>query len=395
MRFEFATASRILFGGGRIDEIGALAADLGRRAFVVVDAAALRPDGEKPPRAAHLLDRLRASGVDSVSYPVAGEPTTDTVREGVERARDAACELAIAFGGGSTIDAGKAIAALLTNAGDVLDYLEVVGRDRALTQPSAPLIAVPTTAGTGAEVTRNAVMKAPEHGVKVSLRSATMLPRVALVDPELTHSVPPDVTASTGLDALTQAIEPFVSNAANPMTDALSREAMARAARSLRRAFANGADSAAREDMAIVSLFGGLALANAKLGAVHGIAGPLGGMFPAPHGAVCACLLPHVVAANVQALRSRAPEHPALERYGEVARILTGNAQAASDDGVAWLRDLCRDLRIPSLGAYGVTKAEEAVLVEKSLAASSMRGNPIELTRDELHDVLEKARSDP
>jgi alcohol dehydrogenase class IV len=234
----------------------------------------------------------------------------------------------IGLGGGSVLDAAKAIAALMTNGGHPLDYLEVVGRGQALRVPAAAMIAIPTTAGTGTEVTRNAVLGSPEHHVKVSLRSPLMLPRLALVDPELTYDLPPALTASTGLDALTQLLEPFVSHQGNPMTDALCREGLRRAAQALPRVFANGQDRAAREDMALASLFGGLALANAKLGAVHGLAAPIGGMFPAPHGAVCAALLPHVMAINVRALRDRQPDAEALRRYDQAAQLLTGNAAA-------------------------------------------------------------------
>ena len=317
MVFEFATPPRIIFGAGKLREIGPLAAALGRRALVVT--------GSTSARAAPLLEMLAAAGVACASFPVSGEPTTDLVRQGVRQARDAGCDMVIGIGGGSVIDAGKAIAALLTNAGDPLDYLEVIGRGLALTQPAAPCIAVPTTAGAGAEVTRNAVLASPEHRVKVSLRSPLILPRLALVDPELTYDMPPAVTASTGLDALTQLIEPFVSRRANPLTDAFCQQGMTRAARSLPRAFRDGRDVQAREDMALASLCGGLALANAGLGTAHGFAGPVGGMFPAAHGAVCAALLPHVMSINVQALNARQPESEALGRYDEVARILTAD----------------------------------------------------------------------
>jgi len=382
-RFEFATATRIIFGAGTLPEVGPLAAEMGRRALVVT--------GRTTARAAPLLDALAAQGIDYVTFTVAGEPTTGVARLGAQRAREADCDLVIGFGGGSVLDAGKAIAALLTNGGDPLDYLEVIGRGRPLTRPSAPYVAIPTTAGTGAEVTRNAVLASPEHRVKVSLRSPLMLPRLALIDAELTHSLPPEVTASTGLDALTQVMEPYVSNRANPLTDALCREGLRRVARSLRRAYERGDDAAAREDMALASLFGGLALANAKLGAVHGFAGPLGGMFPAPHGAVCACLLPHVMAVNVQALRERLPGSEALRRYDEIARILTGRASATADDGVAWVQELCEALQVPSLASYGVTAEDLPVLLEKASAASSMQGNPIRLTAGEMQEILTRA----
>jgi alcohol dehydrogenase class IV len=335
-----------------------------------------------------LLVVLREEGVAAVAYSVFGEPAIETVENGAALARREKCDLVISFGGGSLLDAGKAIAAMLTNPGELLDYLEVIGRGRTLAQPSAPFIAIPTTAGTGSEVTRNAVLASPEHRVKVSLRSPFMLPRVALVDPELTYDLPPAITASTGLDALTQVIEPYVCSRANPLTDALCVEGIRRAARSLRTACANSRNAAAREDMAVASLFGGLALANAGLGAVHGFAGPLGGMFPAPHGAVCAALLPHVVEANLRALRRRAPNSGALRRYDEVARLITSETDAAADDAVEWLRKLVSDLQIPSLKTYGVTREHTSAIVEKSAKASSMKANPIGLTSEELAEIL-------
>ncbi len=382
-RFEFATATRIVFGAGALGEVGPEARAMGRQALVVT--------GRATERAASLLELLAAQEIDTVSFTVISEPTTDVVRLGTERARESGCDLVIGFGGGSILDTGKAIAALLTNDGDPLDYLEVIGRGQPLSEPPLPYIAIPTTAGTGAEVTRNAVLASPEHRVKVSLRSPLMLPRLALVDPELTYSLPPEVTASTGLDALTQVMEPYVSKRASPMTDALCREGMRRAARSLRRACQQGDDSAAREDMALTSLFGGLALANAQLGAVHGFAGPIGGMFDGAHGAICARLLPYVMEINVRALQQRPGGSPALRRYDEIAHILTGSDSASADAGVAWVQDLCQTLQVPSLASYGMRQEDLPSVVEKSSAASSMRGNPIELTSDELREILERA----
>ena len=312
MRFEFATATRIIFGAGTLREVGPLAREFAPRALVVT--------GADPRRAEPLLALLaRARRLRHHLLRFRGEPELETVRQGVALARRENCGVVISFGGGSALDAGKAIAAMLANPGDLLDYLEVIGRGQALAKPSAPFIAIPTTAGTGSEVTRNAVLASPEHRVKVSLRSPLMLPRVAVVDPELTCDLPPAITASTGLDALTQLIEPYVCSRANPMTDALCVEGIRRAARSLRAAFAEGRNAAARADMAVASLFGGLALANAGLGAVHGFAGPIGGQFPAPHGAVCAALLPQVMEANLRALRQRQPggrHAAALRRSG-------------------------------------------------------------------------------
>jgi len=219
-----------------------------------------------------------------------------------------------------------------------------------------------------------------------------MLPSLAVVDPELTYSVPPAITASTGLDALTQVLEPYVCNQPNPMIDALCREGLGRAARSLRRAYEDGNDADAREDMALVSLFGGLALANAKLGAVHGFAAPLGGMFSAPHGVTCARLLPYVMEANVRALQTRMPDSPALARYDQVAQILTGKATARAADGVLWTQNLCEALNVPPLSGFGLAEEDLPSVVDKARKASSMQGNPIKLSDEELTEILRKAK---
>ncbi len=381
MDFDFATAQRIRFAPGVRAELPAIVAALGRRALVVT--------GSHPARHRELLDGIAHAGVALEVLEVPREPTTGLCSAGVERARDLQAEVVVAIGGGSAIDAGKAVAALLTNGGEPLDYLEVVGRGRSIVRPSAPFVAVPTTAGTGAEVTRNAVLTVEGEHVKVSLRSPHMLPRVALVDPQLTAGVPPAVTASTGLDALTQVLEPFVCNRPSPLTDALCREALPRAARALPRAFAAGGDADAREDMSLVSLIGGLALANARLGAVHGLAGPLGGMTRGPHGALCASLLTAVMVANVRALRARAAGSPALGRYEEVARLVTGNPAARIEDAIEALERLRETLAIPRLAAYGVKASDIPLVAAKGAAASSTKGNPVELTKAELAGILE------
>ena len=383
MNFEFATATRIIFGAGAASQAGAAVKPCGQHALVVT--------GSNPQRAESLLASLSVSGIRSVTFPVAGEPEISTIESGVTFAKSQSCDLVISFGGGSVIDAGKAIAAMMTNEGELLDYLEIIGRGQALKKGSAPFIAIPTTAGTGAEVTRNAVLGSPEHKLKVSLRSPQMLPRVAIVDPELTRDLPPALTASTGLDALTQLIEPFVCLRANPMTDGFCIEGIRRAARSLREAVFNGQNKSAREDMALAGLFGGLALANAGLGAVHGFAGPIGGMLPAPHGAVCATLLPHVMAANLHALRTREPHSEALARYDSIATLLTGDPHATPEAGVDWVRKLVADLPVSKLGAYGLREEHVAELVGKAQNASSMKANPIVLTPEELAQTLRQA----
>jgi alcohol dehydrogenase class IV len=381
--FEFATAGRIRFGDGVLGELPAWVKERGARVLLVV--------GAHPERHAATRAALADAGLDVTLFSVAGEPTTELASRGLACARAANVEVVVGLGGGSVLDAGKAIAALLSNGGAPLDYLEVVGAGQKIARPSLPYAAVPTTAGTGAEVTKNAVLTSREHGVKVSLRSNYMLPSLALVDPQLTHAVPPAVTASTGLDALTQVLEPYVCNQPNALTDGLCRDAMARSARSLRRAFVDGADADARRDLALVSLCGGLALANARLGAVHGLAGPLGGRYVSPHGAVCARLLPFVIDINLAALRRRAPQSPVLERYTEVAQILTGRADARAEDAVGWAQELMTALAIPRLRDYGLQERDFDEVVIQATRASSMKGNPIALTPDELTTVLAQA----
>ncbi len=382
MRFEFAAAGRIIFGPGTRGEVPGLAAELGKKIFVVA--------GSNLKRVSPFLEELKKAGLVSVAFQVANEPTIELVQTGVEAARQARSEAVIGIGGGSVLDTGKAIAALLANGGGPLDYLEVIGLGRKLTEPSYPYIAVPTTAGTGAEVTRNAVLSSPENKVKVSMRSPLILPRLAVVDPALTYTLPPEITASTGLDALTQLLEPFVSRKANPFTDQFCRQGLRLAATSLRRVYENGNDQTAREKMSLASLLGGLALANAGLGAAHGFAGPLGGIIGAPHGALCARLLPPVMEANILALRER-DEGSALARYEEAARILTGKDTARPEDGVAWTKELVAALNVPPLNKYGLKREDIPSVVEKAKKSSSMKGNPVELTEEELLLILTKA----
>jgi alcohol dehydrogenase class IV len=377
--FEFATAGRIVCGSGARRGLGEILAGLGRR-VLVVGGATRRHD-------AWLDPLLAAHGLVRADVAVGGEPTLDLARAGATAARAAGCDVVLGLGGGSALDAAKAIAALATQPGDVLDYLEVIGAGQPLVVPPLPCVAVPTTAGTGSEVTKNAVLGSPEHGAKVSLRSPLMLPRLAVVDPELTLSLPPDVTAATGLDALAQLIEPFVSVKRQPLADAVCREGLTRVAWALRRACADPTCLAAREAMSLASLCGGMALANAGLGAVHGFAGPIGGMFPAPHGAVCAVLLPGVMEANIAAAR-RTGDQDTLARFTEIARLLTADAAAAPDAAAAWVRQLVAELAIPPLAAYGMTAADIPAIVAQARPASSMKGNPVVLSDDDLAAIL-------
>jgi len=378
--FEFATAGRIMVGPGRAEELPGVLAGLGSRVLVVT--------GADPARHNTLLASLdRVAAV----FPVAAEPTVELVRAAVAVARAQGADVIAAIGGGSVIDTGKAVAMLLGNGGDPLDYLEVVGSGQAITRPAVPCVAVPTTAGTGAEVTANAVLAVPSQRVKASLRSPLMIPRVALVDALLTVSCPPPVTAASGLDALTQCLEPFVSVQATPLTDGLAREGLRRAGTGLRAAYANGEDLAARADMAMCSLLGGISLANAKLGAVHGLAGVIGGTADVPHGLACAALLAPVIEANVRAARSSPPGADVLDRYTEAAGLLTRQSDASVEDGLSWIRETLTLLQVPGLAAFGLGPQQADDIAANALVSSSMKGNPVPLSHADLKAIVPQA----
>ncbi len=380
MRVDFATAGRILFGEGVAAEAPGAVRLLGSRALLIT--------GRNTDRVAGLRDAIETAGVAIHTVSLAGEPTVGFIRVATEAAHAFQPNVVVAVGGGSVLDAGKAIAAMLANPGDVLDYLEVIGMGKPLPHSALPVVAIPTTAGTGSEVTRNAVLGSPEHGVKASLRSPGMLPAVAIVDPLLTVDLPAPLTASTGLDALTQLIEPYICSRANPMTDLYCQEGLRHAAKWLRLACQDGGHRKAREGMAWASLLGGLALANAGLGVVHAFASPIGGTFLAPHGAICAALLSHGFRANLEALLREDPQHPWLARFASVAALLTGDADATPEDAVRWIEELVRDLAIPGLSVYGVHAGHAAELAEKALHTSSMKANPVVLSQAQMEAVL-------
>lgn len=372
--FALQLPPRILFGSGAVAELAAAAADYGDPILVVT--------GASPQRFASVLGALGPHDV----VTLAGEPTIDDARKAAELGRACGSQVVIGIGGGSVIDLAKATAMLLGNGGDPLDYLEVVGRGQPITAASVPMIAVPTTAGTGAEVTANAVLTSPSDALKASLRSPLMVPRLAIVDPDLTLSCPVSVTAASGMDALTQCLEPYVSVKANPVTDGWARTGLIHAGRGLRLAFHDGADRGARSDMALASLMGGLALANAKLGAVHGFAGVLGGMSSASHGALCAALLVPVCRANLA--RASAESR---RRFDDVARWLTGDRDASAADGLAWLAQTVVEVRIPTLSSYGFSAAQTKEVVAKVARASSTAGNPVVLSPAELAAIYAAA----
>jgi alcohol dehydrogenase class IV len=382
MHFDFGTASRIIFGAGTSADLPKLCSDLGKHAFLVSDSNK---------RSSAVSNSLVEVGIQVTLFEVHQEPDVSIVNMAIRIFHEAGCDLVIGLGGGSVIDTGKAVAVLSNNPGKPTDYLELIGTGRTLTQPAIPMIAVPTTAGTGSEVTRNAVISIPGKQIKVSLRSHHLFPRIALIDPELTYSLPPEITARTGLDALTQLIEPYLCNSPTPLTDQICKDGIARAGQHLLSAYQDGQNIEAREAMSLASLYGGIALTNARLGAVHGLAGPLGGMYHAPHGSICARLLPIVMMTNLRAIRKRMPESAALGRFEEIARLISGASTANLEDGIAIIQKLCSDMEIRPLKDYGLKPDDFPKIIMQAQKSSSMKGNPTPLTDEELYTILEKA----
>ena len=370
MGFSFATATEIRFGRGELDRSLPEIASLG--ALLVVHGAGLVARGGPGAWAIEALrPRLTVAQTD--------EPELAEIEAHVAAARAAGVTAVVAIGGGAVIDAGKAIAALVPAPQGAMRHLEVVGEGKPLDAAPLPFVAVPTTAGTGAEVTRNAVIQVAAHRRKVSLRDARMLPRLAVVDPSLTDHCPRGITLASGLDAITQVIEPFVSTRANPLTDALCRDAIPRGVVALARLM-EAEDAQARDEMAWVSLCGGLALANAGLGAVHGLAGPLGGLSGAAHGAICGALLAPTLAMN--AARVADPG-----RIGQVEAMI-GLRHA---DGSRGMDLWARAAGLKGLEALGITAEMRALAAEAAASSSSMKANPVALSRAELEQIMAQA----
>jgi alcohol dehydrogenase class IV len=383
VRFDLAVPGDIRFGAGRVSEVPGALADLGASRVLVVT-------GRTTSRADAIRWALNEANTSSVVFGVTSEPSIERVRAAVDLLLETGCDAVLGFGGGSPLDVAKAVAVLATSGTDPLEHLEVIGAGRPIERPGLPCVAVPTTAGTGSEVTRNSVLSG--SGVKASLRSPLLLPKVALVDPDLLVGVPKPTIAASGMDALSQLIEPLLSQRANPFTDALAREGIRRSARSLRRAYEDGMeDPGVREDLAMASLFSGICLANSGLGAVHGLAAAAGARLSAPHGAVCAAVLAAAIDVNLRALRDRAPDHQAVQRITEVATLFTGRPDATAEDAISWLQELTAVLSIPGLASYGLAEAEIDAVVAAAQKASSMRGNPIDLGDQEVSEIVTRS----
>ena len=390
-RFSIARFPRIEFGSGTFEKLPTIAARYGTRALLVTGAASLQVS----PRWETLQKGLRQVGVHWAHTTVDGEPSPGLVDATVSRFREFQAEVVIAIGGGSVLDAGKAIAGLLRSGDSVMDYLEGVGPEKPYTGPAVPFIAAPTTAGTGSEATKNAVLSIQsEQGFKKSFRDEQLVPEYALVDPDLLSTCPPAQIASNGMDALTQLMESFVSTRANPMTDALALDGIRAVRDSLLPLYENPAAAAdARAGMAYAALLSGITLAQTGLGSVHGLASPLGAFFPIPHGVVCGTLVAAATRVNIEALRARESENPALEKYARLAGLLRGTAfadsRAAHDALIERLDAWVQKLDIPRLSHFGVTVHDLTRVVANS-RGSSMKTNPVALTDDEVAAILQQ-----
>lgn len=375
--FSIAAPARILFGRGEAAKAPALIRAFGARGLIV--------HGSTASRAQWLIDALRATGADVTGVACEHEPTLMMLETAIATARRFHPDWVAAIGGGAALDLGKALAALIPAPGNAMDHLEVVGKALPLAVPPLPFIALPTTSGTGAEATKNAVIGLPDHGRKVSLRDDRMLARLAIIDPALTDRSPRAVTLASGLDAVTQVIEPFVSSKATPFTDAITAPAIPQGLMALKQLM-QAENPDARDALAYVSLTGGLALANAGLGAVHGLAGVIGGLCPAPHGAICGALLAPILRLN-RAVATGDSAQRLDQVFAHIAATFGGTADSAPETLAAW----ARHAGLPGLTAQGLPPALHAQVADAALTSSSMKGNPVALTTQDLIQALEAA----
>lgn len=387
MEFTLLPTPQIFFGSKQFHKVGTLVKELGSRLFVVASGSAL----SSPETREVLTVSITKQDLEFETYLIKGEPTIETVDFGVQKAKEFKADVIIGLGGGSTIDSCKAIAGLFTNGGSARDYLEVIGKGAIISKPSLPIIAIPTTAGTGSEVTKNTVIRAEEEKFKASIRSPLLIPKIAIIDPRLMLSVPPLITATCGMDALTQLIEAYTSNKSQPLTDAWALLGVKKASRSLLTCYRNGESLEAREEMALASLLSGICLANAGLGAVHGFASPMGGL-NIPHGVICAALLASTIEANIKQLRAIDPDNNTLLKYAKLGETVSEKLFPTLDEAhkalIDYLRNLTRELNIPTFSKYGLTDSDIPTIVNKAKKSSSMRYNPINLKEEVLSEIL-------
>jgi len=387
--FSIARLPRIEFGSGAFSRTAELTGQFGRRALIVTGASSFPDSG----RWHQLLQQFSTLGISYEHVSIAGEPSPEMVDDAVNEYAAANIEVVVGIGGGSAMDAAKAIAGLLRVKQSVMDFLEGVGPEMPYKGPAVPLIAVPTTAGTGSEATKNSVLsRQGDAGFKKSFRDDRLVAEIAIVDPELLSTCPGDVIAANGMDALTQLIESYVSIKANVFTDALGISGLRAARDGLVRLYrSEGADAQARERMAYASLISGINLAQTGLGSVHGLASPLGAFYPVPHGVVCGTLIAAATEMNINAMLEREPDNAAINRYARVSEVLSQRRFKSTSDALDKLVELLQqwtyDLQLEKLSRYGLESSALDHVVEHS-RGSSMKTNPIVLTNEEIKAIL-------
>lgn len=387
--FITARLPRILFGTGSIEKVPAEALAFGNRALIVTGQRSFRAGPHWQP----LLEGLTRAGIAWHDLAIAGEPSPETIDAAVDRFRGQGITVVIGIGGGSTLDAAKAIAGLLPHRHSVLEHLEGIGPERPYPGPSLPLIAIPTTAGTGSEATKNAVLsRIGRDGFKKSFRDEALIARTAIVDPDLLASCPQEIIAANGMDAFTQLLESYTSTKANVLTDALAWSGLQAFAESFFSAWAGDDKAAAgRSGLAYAALISGICLAQTGLGAVHGLASPLGAYFPIPHGVCCGTLVAAATDINIRALHDRQPDSAALAKYAAVGELIAGAAGLGQSGGVQALIETLQAwtdrLALPRLAAFGVAREDVERLVAGS-RGSSMRTNPLVLTDEEVGTII-------
>ena len=388
--FSISRLPRIYYGSGRLNEVPALAAAYGRTTLLVTGKQSFCAT----PRWQSFTNSLESRSIRWLHFTVSGEPSPMLVDEAVNQFRGEAIDVVIAIGGGSVLDAAKAIAGLLPHGNSVMDHLEGVGRNIPFHGPSTPVIAVPTTAGTGSEATKNSVLSvAGRDGFKKSFRDECLIPEYAVIDPDLLASCPRELVAADGMDAFTQLLESYVSLKANPFIDALAWSGMLAVKEGLFAAW-EGSEPAAshgRGAMAYAALLSGITLAQVGLGSVHGLASPLGAYFPIPHGVVCGTLVAAATEINIKAMQEREPDNKALAKYAQVGRLLADNSEmddaTARSSLIALLGGWSEKLQLPRINNYGIT-ADDFPLIVANSRGSSMQTNPIVLTDAEIHAIL-------
>lgn len=376
--FQFMTSSRIIFGEGALENSLSLIKQFGYSVLLV--------SGKQSERARPIIDYLNQQKLRYQHVSISGEPNITMVEETAIIGRRFSPNLVVAIGGGSVLDMGKALAAIIPNQGNVYDYVEVLGRCVPLKTKPLPMIAIPTTASTGSEVTRKAVLKSGQDKVKVSLRSPDMIPDVAIVDPTLTYGTEPLISGRGAMETFTHLMESYVCGDPNPLTDMVCEEGMRKLSRAVLPACLQD-DRTARADLSFAAMLGGMASTNAKLGAAHGLASALCGKLEAPHSVITARLSPYVMLENINAARL-AGRDDILHRYTHLAELLTGNSQAKIEDGVAWVEDMLDTLGLPLLSSFGVCNTSFEKVAQDALKSNSIKGNPIPLTKERLVYIL-------